>query len=221
MPPRPAERVVSFLPAATEMVCALGAADRLVGVSHECDYPPAVADLPRVVRPTLPLDGMALGQIDAAVGARLREGASLYEVDESLLRALRPDLLLTQDLCQVCAPSGNEVTRVLAALPEPPHILWLSPSSLAGIRENLRGVGDAVGASETARRLLAEADARTEVLVVMPCGFRLEAAVAQAWSWRVASGHPRPPRLPAGGRIAHSQRKPQDNSSRTSVRSLI
>src|SRR5690348_13965136 len=102
-------RIVSFLPAGTEIVHALGAGDSLVGRSHECDYPSRVRALPVVSKPALELDGLTQAEIDTAVSARLRTGESLYQVDEHLLRDLQADLILTQDLCQVCAPSGNEL----------------------------------------------------------------------------------------------------------------
>src|SRR4026207_814664 len=104
-------RIVSFLPSATELACSLGLADQLVGISHECDFPPNIRDKPVVVHSALPIDSMSLGEIDVAVSQQLRSGASLYEVDEQLLRELAPTHILTQNLCQVCAPSGNEITE--------------------------------------------------------------------------------------------------------------
>src|SRR5579872_445641 len=97
----PAQRIVSFLPSATEMVCALGLEDRLIGITHECDYPRSIQDRPVVVRSALPIEVMTQAEIDAAVSQRMAEGKSLYEVDEELLKELAPDLILTQDLCQV------------------------------------------------------------------------------------------------------------------------
>jgi iron complex transport system substrate-binding protein len=120
-------RIVSFLPSATEMVCALGLAEQLVGISHECDYPPSVRGKPVVVHSAIPLAGMNLGEINVAVSEQLRSGGSLYAVDEDLLRELSPTHILTQNLCQVCAPAGNEVTRALKALRVRPHVLWMSP----------------------------------------------------------------------------------------------
>src|SRR5437763_2022109 len=99
-------RVISFLPAATEIAYALGAGGDLVGRSHECDYPADAQRLPIVSRPSLSLDGLTQAGIDDAVAARLRSGESFYVVDERLLNELAPDVILTQDLCQVCAPSG-------------------------------------------------------------------------------------------------------------------
>ena len=136
-----AQRIVSFLPSATEMVCALGLLDQLVGVTHECDYPEEVKRKPVVVRSAIPTEKMSPKEIDAAVSDRIRSGASLYLVDEELLQKLAPDLILTQNLCQVCAPSGNEVSQVLKSLSRKPEILWMTPKSLAEIEDNLREFG--------------------------------------------------------------------------------
>src|SRR5688572_5876489 len=101
-----AQRIVSFLPSATEMACALGLGDQLFGITHECDYPPEVNTKRIVVRSYLPIETMTQAEIDAAVSARMRQGLSLYQVDEAAVREIAPDIILTQDLCQVCAPSG-------------------------------------------------------------------------------------------------------------------
>src|SRR5690242_18534619 len=108
-------RIVSFLPSATEMVCILGLADRLVGITHECDYPPAIKGKPVVVSSAIAVEQLTQAGIDEAVTERVQKGQSVYQVDENLLRELAPDVILTQDLCQVCAPSGNEVTQALNA----------------------------------------------------------------------------------------------------------
>ncbi|HZP60307.1 MAG TPA: cobalamin-binding protein [Opitutaceae bacterium] len=160
-------RIVSFLPAATEMVCALGLADELVGISHECDYPPEVRAKPVAVRPVLPLETMSLREIDAAVSARLRTGASLYQVDEALLRELAPTLLLTQNLCQICAPSGDEVSQVVKSLPAPPKILYFTPKSLADMEGNLLELGAATGRRPEAEALIATGHARLEKVAAL------------------------------------------------------
>jgi iron complex transport system substrate-binding protein len=155
-----AQRIVSFLPAATEMACALGLESRLVGVSHECDYPVSVRGKPAVVHPALELAALGPREIDGAVATRLREGASLYAVDETRLRGLDADLILTQDLCQVCAPSGNDVTRVLASLERRPDVLYFTPQSLDDVWENLRALGNATGTRDRADAIVRDAQAR-------------------------------------------------------------
>jgi iron complex transport system substrate-binding protein len=153
-------RIVSFLPSATEMACALGLSDQLWGVTHECDYPPQILGKPIVVRNVLPIESMSQPEIDSAVTQRLRDGLSLYRVDETLMQDIAPDLILTQDLCQVCAPSGNEISQLLQALPTKPQILWLTPKSIEQIFDNLRELGDATGRARMAETLIAEGRAR-------------------------------------------------------------
>src|SRR5262245_17303487 len=102
------DKIVSFLPAATEIAYALGLDSRLVGITHECDYPPAARTKQVVVDSVIKTTTMSPAEIDRAVSARLASGESLYEVNEALLRELAPALILTQDLCQVCAPSGSD-----------------------------------------------------------------------------------------------------------------
>jgi iron complex transport system substrate-binding protein len=147
-------RIVSLLPSATEIVAALGAGDQLVGRSHECDYPAVVQELPVLSRPALELGGLSQGEIDAAVTARMRSGESLYLVDEGLLRELQPEVILTQDLCQVCAPSGSELSRAITTLPTKPEVLYLTPRTLAEIDENILAVGRAVGRERAALALV-------------------------------------------------------------------
>src|SRR5215472_3274311 len=148
-------RIVSFLPSATEMVCALGLSDELVGVTHECDYPSAVRGKSVVVSSILPLESMSQSEIDKAVADRLRNVQSLYQVDERLLQELQPDIIITQELCQVCAPSGNELSQALKALSRKPEILWMTPKSISGIEENIRALGKATGLDRRAEELIA------------------------------------------------------------------
>ena len=162
-------RIVSFLPSATEMACALGLGDQLVGITHECDYPPEVEGKPVVVRNALPIEKMSQSEIDAAVAQRMRDGLSLYQVDEKLLQELAPDIILTQDLCQVCAPSGNEVAQVLGLLQKKPRILWLTPKSLGEIFDNLSELGNATGRIREAEDLIAVSRARLERIAAATC----------------------------------------------------
>src|SRR5580704_6692663 len=158
-------RLISFLPAATEMVYALGLGDRLVGVSHECDFPVEAKKKPVVVKAALPLETMTLREIDVTVAQRIGSGQSLYEVDERLLAQLAPTHILTQELCHVCAPSGNEITRALAALPVKPEIVWLTPHSIAEIFDNLRDLGEKTGTSARAEELIAAGRLRLRAIV--------------------------------------------------------
>lgn len=147
-------RIVSFLPAGTETVHALGAGAELVGRSHECDYPASVIDLPVVSRPALELDGATPEEINRAVAGRMETGASMYAIDEVLLRALRPDVIITQNLCRVCAPSGNELSRAVRDFEVTPEILFLTPRSVSEIEENILAVGKAIGREIEADRLV-------------------------------------------------------------------
>jgi iron complex transport system substrate-binding protein len=162
-----AQQIVSFLPSATEMACALGLSEQLVGITHECDYPPEIKGKAVVVRKALPIETMSQAEIDVAVSERMRDGRSLYEVDEKLLQELAPDLILTQDLCQVCAPSGNEVSQALNLLPKKPQILWLTPNSLEQIFANLHELGEATGHTKKAEELIAEGRTRLEKIAAV------------------------------------------------------
>ncbi len=147
-------RIVSFLPAGTEIVHALGAGDELVGRSHECDFPSSVERLPVVSKPTIQLDGVSAEGIDRAVAERLGTGESLYAIDEKLLEELRPDVILTQNLCRVCAPSGDELTRAVRKFTVRPTVLFLTPRSLAEVDENIIAVGAAIGREREAAALV-------------------------------------------------------------------
>ena len=149
-------RIVSFLPAGTEIVHALGAGQELVGRSHECDFPASVQKLPVVSRPTIDLDGATPARIDQAVAEQLGSGETLYAIDEVLLEELRPDVILTQNLCRVCAPSGDELTRAVRKFAVRPEVLFLTPRNLAEIEENIIAVGRAVGREREAAAVVSE-----------------------------------------------------------------
>jgi iron complex transport system substrate-binding protein len=153
-------RIISFLPAATEMACALGMEEQLVGVSHECDFPASVRSKEVVVRCSLPTETMTLAEIDVAVAERVRSGQSLYEVDQAVVERLAPTHILSQALCVVCAPSSGEVARALKLLPSEPHILWFTPHCIEDIFENLRELGADTGHSAAAEELISAARAR-------------------------------------------------------------
>jgi iron complex transport system substrate-binding protein len=133
------------------------------------------------VRSFLPVETMTQAEIDVAVSARLRQGLSLYQVDESAVRDIAPDLILTQDLCQVCAPSGNEVSQLLKGLPSTPRILWQTPKTIGEIFECMRELGEATGCEAAAdtiirngRERLNRIAAATADLTRKPRVFRME-----------------------------------------------
>lgn len=157
-------RIASFLPAATEMVCALGLVDNLVGVSHECNYPPEVKGKPVVVKCAMDLASLNLEQIDKAVSERVGQGGSVYAVDEVAIRQASPTLIVTQDLCQVCAPSGNEATQILKSLIPQPEILWQTPHSFEDVLKDLLALGEKTGTSERAKKLVQEMRGGVEII---------------------------------------------------------
>lgn len=152
-------RIASLLPSATEIVHALGLADRLVAVSHDCDFPPSVASLPVVTKSFVPKDASS-GDIDKAV--RELRGASrpLYELDLPALEALKPDLILTQALCTVCAVSEEEVHAAAQKLPGPPEVLNLEPTTLHGVFDAIRLVAQRTGVKATGQAVAKSLDER-------------------------------------------------------------
>jgi iron complex transport system substrate-binding protein len=158
------------------MVYALGAGEELVGRSHECDYPASVQALPVVSRPSLNLDDASPEAIDPAVADQMKSGDTLYRIDEVLLRDLRPDVILTQNLCRVCAPSGDELTRAVRKFELQPEVLFLTPRNIAEIVENIVTVGSAIGRPAEAESLVRDHDERLG---------KVRAAVAKAPTRRV------------------------------------
>jgi iron complex transport system substrate-binding protein len=153
-------RIVSLLPSATEIVCALGAGDALVGVSHECDYPPRVRGLPVLTRPKLRVDA-ASADIDRDVRALVARGLGVYEIDVERLAALAPDVIVTQQQCEVCAVSFAEVeAAVRGVLPSSATIVSLTPVTLDDVWADVARVADALGASARAAAVVGESRAR-------------------------------------------------------------
>jgi iron complex transport system substrate-binding protein len=141
-------RTVSMLPAATEIVGALGLMDQLVAVSHECDHPGEANRRPRITQCEIHGKGLPSAAIDQWVSERLRSGGSLYTLDEPKLRELAPDLILTQRLCDVCAPAYGSVAALAATLPSKPRVLNLEPKNLRDILRGVQDVADAMGRPE-------------------------------------------------------------------------
>jgi iron complex transport system substrate-binding protein len=147
-------RVCSLLPSATEVLFALGCGDRVVGVTHECDFPEAAKEKPRLIRPRVDPQA-APREIDRQVRALVDAGQSLYGVDAELLIRLAPDLIVTQNLCHVCAASPEDLGAVLARMVRSPNVLTLTPHTLEDVWRDVERVGDAVGERERGFELAA------------------------------------------------------------------
>jgi iron complex transport system substrate-binding protein len=157
-------RIVSLLPAATEIAAALGLADHLVAVSHECDFPEPIKALPRATHCPIHDAGLASKEVDTWVRRQLRENGTIYTIDEALLRRLRPDVILTQKLCDVCAVGYGTVARLAASLPGPPQVVNLEPTSLSDIFADIQRVGQVCGVPDRAGKLIAGLSARVDAV---------------------------------------------------------
>ncbi len=155
-------RIVSLLPAATEICFALGLGPEVVGVSPECDYPEATHDKRVVSRPLLEYEGKTSAETSKMVGGALANGGGLYEINEDALQQLEPDVILTQGLCEVCAPSVADVRAVASRLAKRPRIVSLDPHSLKDVLEDIGRVGKACGAGSTAVSVVEDLRERLE-----------------------------------------------------------
>lgn len=158
-------RVASLLPSATEIVCAVGARADLVGVSHECDFPPDVRTLPVLTRSRVPVHGNS-AEIDRSVRALVRDALSVYEIDEPLLARLAPDVIVTQDLCDVCAVSFEDVERAIADVlgGRVVTVVRLHPKRLADVFDDVRAVGRAVSRAEAGEAVASELERRVHAV---------------------------------------------------------
>lgn len=155
-------RIVSLLPSATEIVCALGLEDALVGVTHECDYPPSVAGKPVLTASRISHETMTSAEIDHAVRSQLDGHGSIYNLDGDLLRRLEPDLILTQELCEVCAVSYRTVERAARLLEGDARVISLEPNTIQDIFANIQTIGDLTGARAEADDLVSNLAARID-----------------------------------------------------------
>jgi iron complex transport system substrate-binding protein len=146
-------RVVSLLPSATEILFEIGAGERVVGVTHECDHPAAARDLPKVTSSLLATAGASPGDIDRHIHAARHAGSSIYKLDEAALAGLEPDLIVTQELCDVCAVAYSEVRRAVRRLHGDVPVLSLEPRSVEEICQSVEEVGVATGHVDGADRI--------------------------------------------------------------------
>jgi iron complex transport system substrate-binding protein len=158
------QRIVSLLPAATEIGAALGLLDEVVGVSHECDFPKEANKRPRVTHCPVHNAGLTSREVDEWVRRALRENGTIYTIDESLLRTLRPDVILTQKLCDVCAVGYGTVARLAETLPGSPQVVNLEPSSVSDIFDDIRRVAEVCDVRERAEEVIARLSDRIEAV---------------------------------------------------------
>jgi iron complex transport system substrate-binding protein len=157
-------RIVSLLPAATEIAAAVGLLDQVVGVSHECDFPEGVNARPRVTHCPVHNAGLTSGEVDQWVRRALHDNGTIYTIDEQLLRELQPDVILTQKLCDVCAVGYGTVARLAETLPGRPKVVNLEPTSLSDIFDDIRRVAQACGVAKCARSMIAKLSERVEAV---------------------------------------------------------
>jgi iron complex transport system substrate-binding protein len=173
-------RIVSLIPSATEMLFALGLGPDLVAVTHECDYPPAALELPKITRDVLPPD-LTPREIDAAVKERTLRGQSIYELDDELLRDLRPDLIVTQELCAVCAVSYDDVRAIAEEIDPQPNVVSLDPHTVGEVLGDIRTLAQATDRKDAAVDLIREASSRIDRVRLAARGFRRPRVVALEW----------------------------------------
>jgi iron complex transport system substrate-binding protein len=158
------KRIVTTLPSATEIVSLLGLEDKLVGITHECDYPPSVKKKPVVMRSVFDTTKMNNREIDSSVLSNVTKGESMYEIDESLLKSLKPDLVITQELCEVCATPLKEVSKIIANLEPKPKVLSLTPRNLEDVLADIQRVGEATGTIDRAREVVSDLQKRIDLV---------------------------------------------------------
>ncbi len=157
---KPTPRIVSLLPSATEIVCALGLEAALVGVTHECDYPSSVIEKPKLTASRISHETMSSAEIDHAVRTQLDGHGSIYNLDEEAMRDLHPDLILTQELCEVCAVSYKTVEQAARMFETDVRVVSLEPNTISDIFTNIRTVGALVGRETEAEALAQKLSAR-------------------------------------------------------------
>ena len=173
-------RIVSLVPSATEMLFALGLGPEVIAVTHECDYPPEAGDLPKVTRDVLPA-GLSAGEIDAAVRELTLAGEPIYELDAETLIDLRPDLIVTQALCSVCAVSHDDVQAVAEEMESRPQVIALDPRTVGEILGDARTLAEATERKDAAVDLVHDAAARIDRVRLAVRGARRPRVAALEW----------------------------------------
>src|SRR4051812_42704294 len=174
-------KIASLLPSATEIVCALGLEENLVGITHECDFPKSISNKPPLTASRISHETMTSREIDHAVRSQLDGHGSIYDLNEKLLAELKPDLILTQELCEVCAVSYKTVQKAAKMFVADAKVVSLEPNTIEDIFENIKTVGELCGVSEKAEEVVARLQRRlddirdkTETVEKRPRVFMLE-----------------------------------------------
>jgi iron complex transport system substrate-binding protein len=170
-------RIVSLLPSATEILYALGVGDQVVGITHECDFPPEAASKPALIRPRVDPTA-APAEIDRQVSELVARGESTYAVDADLLASLAPDLIVTQDLCHVCAASPEDLATALTRFSRPPRVLTLTPHSLDDVWQDIIRAGEATNTRPRAEALAAELKAKVQAVASSAASTNVQASAA-------------------------------------------
>ncbi len=196
-------RICSLVPGATEVVAALGLADQLVGISHECDFPPQLPHIPVMVHARIESRSLSSAQIDAQVGAMLSAGQGLYELDEPQLLAAKPELFITQDLCDVCAITPSQLAAVLAKLDPPPRLVTLNPRRLDDTLQDITLLGIALDQQEAGAQFAARLRDRLDRVrkMVSAASTRPRVACLEWLSPLYTAGHWIPDMVEAAGGI--------------------
>ncbi|HEY3567274.1 MAG TPA: cobalamin-binding protein [Thermoanaerobaculia bacterium] len=205
-------RIVSLVPNGTEILFALGAGDLVVGVSHECDYPAEARARPILTGSAL-TPGMSAAEIDAAVSTQVGNGLSLYTLDEARIAELAPDVIVTQQLCPVCAVSTEQVDGAVRPLSRCPEVVSLDPNTIGGVFADIRRVGEVTGRSEAAEALLADLDRRLAAVRQRTASPRPRVLALEWLDPPFAGGHWVPEMIEIAGGIDVIA-KPGDHSAR-------
>ena len=173
-------RIASLVPSATETLFALGLGPDVVGVTHECDYPPEAAELPHLTRTVIP-PGLSTEEIDAAVRERTSRGEHLYELDAETLHELEPDLIVTQALCEVCAVSFDDVRAIAEEIVSQPQVMALDPTTLGEVLADVRRLAEATEDEGAADDMLDDAADRIDIVRSRVDGAPPRSVVALEW----------------------------------------
>lgn len=205
-------KIYSFIPSATEMVYALGLGDQLCGVTHECDYPAEARSKPVAIRSLIDSAGMSQREIDDRVVESMAHGHGLYSIDKGLLRANMPDVVITQELCDVCSVSLRDVLSTISDLSKSCNVVSLKPRGLSGVLEDIATVGTACGAGPAATELVRSLELRIDMVRQRAAPLKRPRVFCAEWFDPVfASGHWVPEMVEIAGGVDALGRPGQDS----------